>query len=191
MSAVLVMSRWFLASAPNVLSSLRLGLAAAFPFMDEGYRAAAVLASAATDVLDGYLARRLHLTSWQGGLLDAAADKAFVLSALFTLAGAGALTYLQAGALLVRDVTVLLIAAFGAVTRQWAVFRRVPARPWGKAATAGIYLFMAGTLLLPGAPTPRATLYFVAAAAALFAAFDYGRLFADELKKQRAATRNA
>ncbi|MEJ6591188.1 MAG: CDP-alcohol phosphatidyltransferase family protein [SAR86 cluster bacterium] len=75
---------------PNILSGSRLALAPlAFYLIDSlMWRAAAivVLIAVLTDLLDGYLARRLQLESHWGGLLDHSSDALFVTVTLAALA---------------------------------------------------------------------------------------------------------
>ncbi len=76
---------------PNVLSLFRLALTPMFPivFFCDGGRpwAAAVYAVAcASDVLDGYLARRLHKVTKLGRILDPLADKLMSCAVLVCLA---------------------------------------------------------------------------------------------------------
>lgn len=85
-----------LLTAPNVLTLFRLALVPVFFalwFVEHGDAAwappaaAAVFAAAAvTDWLDGYLARRLALTSAFGAFLDPVADKVMVCTALVLMA---------------------------------------------------------------------------------------------------------
>ncbi|MDI1434221.1 CDP-alcohol phosphatidyltransferase family protein [Polyangium sorediatum] len=72
---------------PNVLSALRLPLAAVFPFVVDDVRAAlAVLfAAALTDVLDGWLARRRGQLTAVGAVVDPIADKVFAVTVVVTL----------------------------------------------------------------------------------------------------------
>ena len=59
---------------PNILSSLRLVIAFVFPFVPDYYWLWLVLTGGCSDFLDGWIARRWQVASWQGGLLDAVAD---------------------------------------------------------------------------------------------------------------------
>lgn len=71
---------------PNLLSGIRL-LAAAMGFLPAagGAFAALYLFCGLTDVLDGWLARRLHAESEVGARLDSAADACFTAAVLFRL----------------------------------------------------------------------------------------------------------
>ena len=97
-SEAVVHRRETLLTAPNVLTLFRLALVPVFFalwFVEHGDAAwappaaAAVFAAAAvTDWLDGYLARRLALTSAFGAFLDPVADKVMVCTALVLMAAA-------------------------------------------------------------------------------------------------------
>ena len=157
---------------PNALSGLRLALAIAFPFLTPAWRLPAVLASGATDWLDGMIARRYGVQSPLGGLLDAVADKAFVLSVLLTFASAGLLTWWQVPLVLVRDMAVLVAVLYFALRRDWAAFGGMPARWWGKITTSLTFAFFVA-VLVPALEGWRLFLFLLVAAAGLMAAADY------------------
>lgn len=99
--------------APNLVSLLRVPLAIAFPFVADSKPAAiTVLAlAAATDVLDGQLARRLGAVTPLGAVIDPVADKLFALSAMGSLLALHRLPWWSVPALLAREIfeTPLLI----------------------------------------------------------------------------------
>lgn len=76
-----------LALLPNVLSALRLPLALAFPFVAGNVQAAlaVLLAAALTDILDGWLARRMGQVTAVGAVVDPIADKVFAITVVVTL----------------------------------------------------------------------------------------------------------
>jgi CDP-diacylglycerol--glycerol-3-phosphate 3-phosphatidyltransferase/cardiolipin synthase len=161
---------------PNVLTGFRLGLAATFPLIPAAWRLPVVILAAVSDGVDGWVARRFDGASWIGGLLDAAADKAFVLIVLFTALAEDRLTLTQLALVLPRDITVAAMALVAAATRRWAGFRRVPARRFGKWTTA--LLFALFVLLVVETQWPVAgqlvgPVLLAAAAASVLAAIDY------------------
>src|SRR5262245_63420825 len=91
---------------PNVVSLLRLPLAAAFPFAARRPKAAllVLLAAGATDVLDGWLARRRGEATALGAVIDPVADKVFALSVMGTLWKQGKLPRWGIGALMSREI---------------------------------------------------------------------------------------
>lgn len=124
---------------PNVLSAARIPLAAVFPFVaDRLPLALAVLgAAAATDVLDGFLARRLHQATPIGALVDGVADKVFGVSVVVSLVAVGSLAPPLAFLLATRELGELPLAlraiAIGRANDA-SVDRR--ANAFGKAATS-------------------------------------------------------
>ena len=102
------------ANIPNLLTMSRIvsiPLMVALFFVPQAWAAWTILAiyapAAATDYLDGYLARSLSITSPIGKFLDPIADKIFVGALLFMLAAIGRLAgvwALPALAILLREI---------------------------------------------------------------------------------------
>jgi cardiolipin synthase len=152
------------------VSAARIPLAVAFALADSpAVRVAILAAAAASDLLDGWLARRLG-PSRLGALLDPLTDKLFMLTAFGMLALAGALHPVEVLGVLLRDIVAPLGIAAGALLRRPFT---VPARAGGKAVTVGQSLTLVAWLL--GSPLLR-PLAWATAAMALYALADYGRL---------------
>lgn len=164
---------------PNILSCLRLVLAFLFPFMPQHFWIWLVIASGCTDFLDGWIARRWQVASWQGGLLDAVADKTFVLVVLFSMAGAGKFSFWFVPAIIARDLTVAFAACYAISLHLWHSFQEMDARWSGKLATAGQFLLFVVVLIFPS--QTNLTLV-VAVLFSSAAALDYGRLFVKALQ---------
>lgn len=155
----------------NALTALRFVLAPVFLVhyvQGDRLRAlAAFAAAAATDVLDGLVARALRQRTRLGAFLDPIADKFLAACALFALAATGRLPMWLPVLVVARDAAQLLAAA---VLR--GVHRTIPVAPTriGKYATFAL----AATVLLAlasdygGLPRPEAA-PFVAALALLAA----------------------
>ena len=175
---------------PNFLSALRLGLAFWFPFAPASYRPALLIGAALSDFVDGYLARRYHLATWIGGLLDAVADKLFALSALLTFTLGDELWWWQTVLLMSRDITVAVIALYATFLRKWYAFRHMPARPLGKITTAALFLLF---LLLATTQSPALMwpMFILAAILSLAAALDYLAVFSHARRKDRAVAAQA
>lgn len=169
---------------PNMLSTVRLLLACLFPFSQEQEWIWLVLAAGATDFLDGWIARRWKLTTWQGGLLDAIADKLFVLSVLVTFILSGKLALLWIPLVIARDLTVTLIALYAFLCRYWASFRNMEASLSGKLATGGQFLLFMTVAL---APAYIDRVLVVTVLFSLLAALDYGMRFVTALRQRAAA----
>lgn len=96
---------------PNLLTLSRILLAPVFVLLVASgaeYKAALVMVLAGTtDLLDGYLARRLSAETAIGAALDAFADKLLLSSAFLILAVTGLLPWWLAIVVILKDVTCL------------------------------------------------------------------------------------
>ena len=93
---------------PNVLSLSRVALAVLFVPAGRSARIALICVAAATDFVDGWLARRTHTATRWGALLDPLADRIFVVVAVVTYVVEGDLSVVQALLLLPRDIATAL-----------------------------------------------------------------------------------
>lgn len=136
-----------LATPANAVTLGRLGLSpllwALIIFDGPSFVAVIIwIALAATDGLDGWVARRSGTTR-SGAFLDPLADKVLVLGALWSIVVAGGIWWLPVGLITVRE---LAISAFRS---YWA--RRglaVPARFWAKVKTV-VQAVAVGAALFP------------------------------------------
>lgn len=159
---------------PNALTLARIALAAFFPLAPPGWRIAVVAAAAASDALDGWIARRYGVTTWIGALLDGIADKALTLAVLATFAAEGALSWPAVVLVMIRDLVVTAIALYLACRRAWAEITHVTARAPGKVTTLAVYVLMAVLLLAPGL---AAWVLWPAVVLSILAAIDYAIIF--------------
>ena len=98
-------TRRALGSLPNLLSCSRLVLAAGFVAAGAmEARVGLIGVAAATDFLDGWLARRVRATSRWGALLDPIADRVFVLTVVATFLFTGELGTAAYFILIMRDL---------------------------------------------------------------------------------------
>lgn len=102
-------------TVPNVLSLSRIPLAFAFLYPDTSIRLTALCLAMATDFFDGFLARRFAWKSRLGTLLDPLTDKFFVFFVLYALISEQRLSFYEAGAMLCRDVSVIVFGFYLAV----------------------------------------------------------------------------
>lgn len=156
--------RWTVA---DLLTGSRIPLAVAFVAVaDPFWRILVLLVAAATDLIDGFVARRWG-SSRLGSFLDPVADKLFMAAAFGVVALSGALHPLEILGVLARDVAAAL-AFLGTVILDRPA--AIPARLGGKIVTGGQLLtllaFLAGSSYLR--PVAWAT-----AAVALYAIWDY------------------
>lgn len=141
--------RWLGLLLVNTLTLSRLLIAIAFPFLSRPWQLPAIVFGAGTDAVDGWLARKLNATSWQGGLVDGVADKLFVLSVLGSLWWQDLLEPWQIAWVLMRDLTVAAVAVSIALQRKWYAFQRMPSRRAGKLATFTQFVLMTIALAAP------------------------------------------
>lgn len=155
---------------PNLLSASRLLLAAGFVAAGEtDTRVGIIGAAAASDFLDGWIARRAKVTSKWGALIDPIADRVFVLTVVATLLFTGQLSTPQYFILIMRDI----MTAIGFI-----VARMVPglkpvvfqARVLGKVVTV---LQMATLVAVLVAPNIVKSLLFSVFLASLLSIADY------------------
>jgi cardiolipin synthase len=141
-------------TVPNVLSFVRILLIPVFVVLivHEGTELAGIAlfgAVAATDWVDGYIARRTNQVSELGKVLDPVADRLAIASGLVAMMVRGAIPVWAGLAILVRDLVILVVG--GAILSRRKV--RVDVRFIGKAATfnlmAAITLISWGNLDLP------------------------------------------
>ncbi|MDJ0521226.1 MAG: CDP-alcohol phosphatidyltransferase family protein [Planctomycetota bacterium] len=180
----------WLRALPNVLTVLRLGMAAAFPFVAPIWRLPLALAAGISDALDGWIARRFHAQTKIGALLDGIADKAFVLAVLGTLFVHAEVAWWEALLVLLRDVVVAVAFTSALLHHQVDVWEHVEARLPGKLTTAFLFAWFVA-LLWPGLAGLEPWLFWAAAACSLWAAVDYGLRAHLTLAANRAARRAA
>jgi phosphatidylglycerophosphate synthase len=135
---------------PNSVSLSRLFLALIFLLVSHPMgRAAVIAAAAATDFLDGWLARRGKSATISGALIDPLADRAFVLTAVSAYLIDGMFTTSQYFLFLARD---LATAAGFLVARMVPGLRPVvfQARMLGKIVTVLQLATLVVVLFSPG-----------------------------------------
>ncbi|WP_200810906.1 CDP-diacylglycerol--glycerol-3-phosphate 3-phosphatidyltransferase [Demequina sp. NBRC 110057] len=183
------------ASLPNALTAVRLiavPIVVVLLAVDDGAEGPArwwalvlVVFAAATDWLDGYLARRWEVVSAFGKLADPIADKALVLGVLACLVVVDDIPWWPLAILLVREIGVTLgrLAVASDVV--------IPASRGGKIKTA-LQLLSLTLFLIPGAPGwVDAIAWWVLVAAAIVAVvtgIDYARTIAAAVRDHRAAS---
>lgn len=153
----------------DLLTGLRLPLAAAFLLVDDpAVRLAVLLLAAASDMVDGWLARRFG-PSRLGVFLDPVADKLFMAAAFWVVAVSGRLAPYEVVGVLLRDI----VAAFAFVVTAWTGrASTIPARAGGKAVTLAQNFTLLAFLLRPDLLRPLA---WATSAIAIYAIWDYVR----------------
>jgi len=148
------MERGSIFTLPNNISLSRLLLAFAFVIVGGRWaRVGLILAAAATDFLDGWLARRGNSSSAAGALIDPIADRIFVLTAVSSYLAGGLLTTGQYFTFLSRDIA----TAVGFIVARFipgltaAAFQ---ARLLGKTVTALQLALLLVVLIVPSFVQP-------------------------------------
>src|SRR5690606_20629464 len=165
-------------SAADVLTASRIPLATVFVVVPRlEVRLAALALAAATDLGDGWVARRFG-ASRIGAVLDPVADKLFMVCAFGVVLASGRLTWYEVLAVLLRDL-IASIAVFITVGARRPT--AVPARIGGKAVTL-LQLLPLLAFLFDSDHLPQ--LAWATGAVALYALWDYNRLFFRKLDQQ-------
>jgi cardiolipin synthase len=138
-----------LLNLPNLFTFARLVLTPfiASDILHSHYARAIVLLFAAgfTDLIDGYLARRLNTATPAGAYFDPIADKVLLSAIYISLGVAAAMPWWMVAVVFGRDVLILAMAAYGlAFTR----LRKFPPSVWGKIST---FFQIAAALVVMGA----------------------------------------
>src|SRR3954471_1736048 len=140
-----------LGTIPNLLSFSRVALAAGFVASSAPETQVGIIGAAAvTDFLDGWLSRRLKATSRWGAMLDAIADRFFVLTVVATMLFTGRLGTGGYFVMIMRD---LATAVGFLVARVIPWLRPVvfKARLTGKLVTVLQLVTLAAVLVAPAA----------------------------------------
>ncbi len=163
------METWARVTAADLLTLLRLPLAVLFLIVDSALWRLGILAvAAATDLLDGFLARRLGGSRF-GAFIDPVADKLFMLSAFIVVAVSGRLAWYEIAGVLLRDFVATV--AFVSTSLSGRAMT-IPARLGGKAVTVAQVLTLVA--FLTDSPLLR-PLAWATAAVALYAIWDYNQ----------------
>ena len=173
------LTRQSVLTIPNGLSLFRILLIPVIVWLYVGrgrhYAAVAVVAvSGLTDMADGYIARRFHMVSDLGKVLDPVADKLTQAAILISLASRYSALWWVFGLLCVKEL-IQAALGYGAVR---VTGQMQGARWYGKVSTGVFYATMMLLLLLPGmAPVWANTLMLLCAAALMMAMVLYVRYY--------------
>ncbi|HED09800.1 MAG TPA: CDP-diacylglycerol--glycerol-3-phosphate 3-phosphatidyltransferase [Caldithrix abyssi] len=147
---------------PNILTIIRILLTPVFIYLflldrENGKIYAAVLffLASLTDWYDGYLARKMNMTTRLGQFLDPVADKILISSALYLLAMQGYVFYWIVFTIIIRDVVVTTLRIY-ALHNGKPIITSTLAK-WKTFAQMGFVMSMILYLAWPGAPDIRLT----------------------------------
>ena len=153
----------------NFLSLLRIPLGFMFLVVSEPkWVAAIVIVGAATDLLDGLIARLTHTESEIGALLDPFCDRIFVFLALVSFLPTGRIDWAEFLILILRDIFTGGVFWVGRLAGKEMPFH---SRMGGKVTTA---LQVAALLTLIFYPDYVKIPVYLAGVAAVYAIIDYG-----------------
>jgi CDP-diacylglycerol--glycerol-3-phosphate 3-phosphatidyltransferase len=164
----------------NLLSFVRLLLAApmAMLLMDSHYLSAILLGAVAviTDLLDGYLARKLNQISEFGKIIDPVADKFVMASVVIPLALNNIIPMWFLCAVVARDLIIMI----GGLYAKGKIGLVIPSNYVGKTTVIILTLTLTGIILnVPGFATYG---IFVALGALLFSLIVYGLQMFQKIK---------
>lgn len=179
---------------PNLVSLLRLCLAPVVlkAIWEREYHIALgwLIFAAFTDILDGYLARLLHVVSRSGAYIDPIADKVLLSGTYFMLGYDRVIPLWLTAIVFGRDALMLLFIAYAYFVRD---LRNFPPTVWGKLSTF-VQIFTAFMILLSGVVSLGAQersiktiLLWAAGAFTVWSAIDYGRIGLRMLQSQKSA----
>ncbi len=160
---------------PNLLSGLRILCAVVLPFSPRSWWIALVFVAAASDWLDGYVARRLHASSLFGAFLDSVSDKVFAITALVSFAAHGLIEWWQLPFLILRDLCVGAYILASVLRRDRQALHHMDSRAFGKLTTLLLFGLLISILLWPLARPLHGTLYSTAVIVGAAASVDYFR----------------
>lgn len=171
----------FRLNAPNTLSLFRLLLVPVFAYLffqdmpGARYWAAGAYAVAfLTDIADGYIARRFHMVTRLGRILDPLADKLMTFTVIICITLAGVIPVWAVVVFFVKEASMLI--GGGLMLRRTGDV--IPANWLGKSSTGVFFVVCAALVLFPDIPSPWASGLIAAALALTVAAFlNYLRLY--------------
>lgn len=173
---------------PGLLSLARVPLAIAFALVldRDGWPWLVLGASALSDVLDGWYARRTGQATKTGALLDGVVDKLFVGTVVIALVISGRLGPAAALALGVRDVGELMIAAWLAVVGREHLTGAHRVQWPGKVTTALQYLTVGAAIVRSAYTDAFAATTAVAGAVTVVAYWRAERAAVSQLRRRSA-----
>lgn len=173
---------------PNILTLLRFLLIPAFVmvFFSQNnhhllWAMMIFLLAGATDLLDGYIARKYNLITKLGTLMDPLADKLMIITVLVCFALRSYIPFWIAAIVIVKEAAMIL----GSIHLYYSKHNIViPANHFGKAATAAFYLAVIIISIGGNSLAGRLAVY-AALGLTVAALFSYRGIAANEMKMAR------
>lgn len=175
-------------NVPNVLTMLRLVLIPVFVVLHaSGYEKWALFvfcAASLTDWLDGYIARKYHLITDFGKLMDPLADKLMVCTALIMQGLNGTFPVVAIVIVVIKELVMIWGSSY-MLAHDVVVYANI----WGKLAQCSFILalvlsFWHRDFAAMGFPIDRVCLW-IAVAVAVFALVDYARASIRTLREMK------
>ncbi|MBS4167987.1 CDP-alcohol phosphatidyltransferase family protein [Parachlamydia sp. AcF125] len=160
---------------PNLISLTRIPLALVFLQENIFYRIAALILAMLSDALDGYYARRYHLCSQIGTMLDPLMDKLFVIFIISILVQENApVTTRELVAFFCRDLAVITYTCYLIATNRLSQ-HRVRSIWCGKISTFLQFLVLIALSLQIPVPPIAFSLFLLLGVLALFELYFYSK----------------
>lgn len=158
---------------PNLLSFFRILLLPLFVYLYlhsgttwEYLRAAIVLAvSALTDLIDGKVARRFHMISKHGKVLDPVADKLTHITIAFCLCWRIPQMIYVFILLLVKELIMMFLALYGTLRKNKKIWDS--AQWYGKVCTTIVFIIFITLALFPNIPAPTINILLIVCSVSL------------------------
>jgi len=173
-------------SLPNWISVSRIFLvpvfaAAFFSGRSDRYVLALAVCAVAglTDLLDGFVSRKMNQVSRLGIVLDPLADKVFLVGVVLCMALGGLIPYWILGVIVIKESLQILIGSWLWLRKEKMV---IPANKIGKVGTVAFYGAVIGLLILGTTPV-TAGLLLTALGIHIVAFISYGMEYRKKLSK--------
>ena len=166
-------------SIPNVLSVLLPVFVALYILLEPQYRficAIILVVSGLTDIADGFIARKFHMETELGKILDPLADKMTLFTVALTLAFSGyKWLFALSAVLFVKEL--LMLTGGVILARNYNNNKMASSKWFGKFATALLYTVMFMMILLEINPIIELVLSVIMCVAVMFAFVMYCNMF--------------
>lgn len=171
-------------NVPNALSLFRLILVGVFYYVfnlpDRVLALVIYLVAGATDILDGYIARKYNLITNLGKLLDPLADKLMLAVAMYCLYSIGYVPLFFLIYVIVKELAMVLASAV-ILTKQHVV---VYAKTIGKVSTLVFTLGVVLSFFAPDMGGFHLVVLWIGVGCSVAAVFSYGAEYLVDKKKQ-------
>ena len=187
-------------SIPNILTYIRILLVPVFilvfvnaqTWVDHIWAVAIILISAATDIVDGYIARRFHMITDWGKVIDPVADKAMQGAMMFCILVKYPIVLILIVLYAIKEFASLALSAY--LLKKG---KHIDGARWyGKLCTVVLYIVMLSLVIFPIIPDQVVGIMIGASAAFMILAFalymnEYFKLYAELKREEKEGTYEA